>query len=758
MDQTSPQQLRIMQFNIQSVKNKIPLLVTYLCDNNIDICLLNETWLKDSHRLKVFGYSVYYKNSNNGHGGVAILIKNNIKHIPIHTSFFQDIQNIAITVDTSKGPLTILCVYCPPSSTQLRLQRLSTIINNLSKPLIVSGDFNAHHVAFGCRTTKSRGQVLYDVIDNANMCILNDGNMTTVPYPRRTPSAIDVTFVSAELAPLCEWTVHDDPLGSDHFPTITTLTVNPLKYKYGDPIDRFVYKNGDWKKFFELSQSLFSEFCIDPNNPLKSYDEFCETLNYLKSECIPKFTKTSSCKVRPPSPWWNDECKKAVIKSYEALKFYRRYPTEENFISYKRLDALKKRTIATEKKNSWRNLCTSFNRTTHISKIWNNIKMLKGVHKESKTLNDLFIEPFLNKLSQNIIDTNFDHNIFCRNNEDERCRFLLEPFTLSELKMSLNSRKDTAPGLDDFPYLLIKKMHPVGQKVLLCLFNLLWTQNLIPETWKTQCVIPILKQGKPPDDANSYRPISLSSCIGKLFENLIKVRIEWYVEVNNILPNIQFGFRRGKSCADSFTCLISDLKHCKHTYKSAVCAFLDVQGAFDNLDPGILVNILLELNFPGHLCKWIYKFLTNRSVYIRHNNFLYGPKLTSKGTMQGSILSPILYNLYTSQILKYVNNIDVNILQFADDIVVYSVNSNLDIAKRLINTALSQIHLYYKNKLKLNINSEKSSVLIFSKQTSYCQIKYNNQILNEVEHKKFLGIIIDNKLSFERHINYRKTG
>lgn len=747
----TPSQLRIAQFNIQSAYNKKSLLIKFLQEKNIHICLLNETWFKNSRPFSgIPGYTMYSNNAKNEHGGVAILIKDTIKHNLLSTRFYQDIQNIAVTIETERGPLTILCVYCPPTSGHIRIQRLRYIIRDLPKPLFVSGDFNAHHVAFGCATTKGRGNDLYDIIDEADMCILNDGNPTTVPFPNRNPSAIDVTFVSPNLAPICEWSVHDDCMGSYHLPTITDIVISPVRYQINDPIDKFLYNKADWKKFHDLSIQLFQDFQVDVSDPNKSYIDFCERLDLLKNECIPKFQKTSTFKSRPPSPWWNDVCEKHVIETYEALKVYRRDPTIDNYIIYKRKDALKKRTILEQKRDSWRNLCASFCRTTPISRVWNYIKMFKG-GKKKINYNDDFINPLLSKLSSDICNVNED--LFNLNNNLDTSKSLLNPFTWAEFQFCLNSRKDTTPGLDDFPYLVIKKLDVSGQKHLLNLFNILWQNNIIPQTWKTQCVVPILKPDKSPHDANSYRPISLSSCIGKLFENLIKTRLDWYAEMNKLIPSIQFGFRRGNSCADSFVSLISDLKHAKSINASAVCAFLDVQGAFDNVDPGILVEILIEAGLPGKLCKWLYNFMSNRILYIKHNNKLHGPRSASRGTMQGATLSPLLYNLYTHEILKYVNNNNVNILQFADDIVLYSVNMNLDLAKQHINLALSKLHAYYNNRLKLTINSDKSSILIISKSTSNIPIKYNNNIIKEVQEKIFLGITVDNKLTFEKHIN-----
>ncbi|CAF4948613.1 unnamed protein product [Pieris macdunnoughi] len=382
--------------------------------------------------------------------------------------------------------------------------------------------------------------------------------------------------------------------------------------------------------------------------------------------------------------------------------------------------------------------------------------MFKGIRPKNKSYTDVFISPLLDKLSDNsnLIEVNQLNIVFEINNDNPNSKFLLDPFSWSEFLTSLHSRRNTTPGLDDYPYIVIKNLDVSAQQLFLNILNLLWSNKSIPQSWKTQCVVPILKPDKCPEFDSSYRPISLSSCLGKIFENMVKVRLDWYVESKCFIPHIQYGFRRGRSSADSFTSLISDLKNAKHRKLNTVCVFLDVQSAFDSVDPGILVQIMSRLGVPGHLCKWIFNFLNNRAIYARHNNILYGPKCASRGTMQGATLSPLLYNIYTSEICKYVNNRNVNILQFADDIVLYSSNYNLEIAIDNMNKSLFQLLQYYNYCLHLKINPSKSSVMFFGNEASNSNIIYNNEIINRVTSKKFLGIILDPKLTFEEHIKY----
>lgn len=753
--------LNILQYNIQSLQSKKSLLQNLLIEKNIDVCLLNETWLKSNSLIPHFpSYNIVYKNSQNSHNGVAILVSHHLKYRVIDTHFSESIQNICIAIETELGPISILCVYSPPSI-RFDTTKLKDLFDKIPKPCIIMGDFNAHNIAFGCRTNNNRGRCLYNIIDEFNLCILNDGSPTTVPYPNRQASAIDLALVNSSMAHLCDWYVLDDPMGSYHLPTLLEVNIQPSVYDVVPVEEKYIYSKANWNEYYSLSETCFSNLDFINDTPLILYDNFVNSLNDLRDKTIPKRKPKNTPSIqRKPVPWWNQKCTDSVKQSKDALKKYRSLPTMENWIQYKKLDAQKKKILKEERISSWHDLCASFNRSTPISRIWKYIKKFKkiGSNNHNKNFNNEWVPTFLDSLSDSTeINLSTLERLSESAKENYVNAFLNNNFSIDELHISLKSRRDTTPGLDNIPYMLIKKLHNKAQTVLVNIFNRLWECNIVPQSWKTQCVIPILKPNKPINIASSYRPISLSSCLGKLFENMLKLRLDYYAESNSLIPSTQFGFRKGKSCSESFVSFISDIKKVKLSHSNLVCVFLDVKGAFDNVNIEQLIQVLHDIGIPAKTLKWLYHFLSNRTVYVKHNNKLHGPKSINKGTMQGATLSPLLYNLYTSEIFKYVNTSNINILQFADDLVLYSIDRNIEVACNNINSALNQLSEYYSNKLKLEISSEKSSVLIFSKDMdadTNIMIVYNNKQIPIVKHHKFLGVIIDDKLKFDEHIKY----
>lgn len=153
--------------------------------------------------------------------------------------------------------------------------------------------------------------------------------------------------------------------------------------------------------------------------------------------------------------------------------------------------------------------------------------------------------------------------------------------------------------------------------MFLKILNSLWLASIIPVEWKTDCLVPILKPDKDTNDSNSYRPIVLSSCVGKIFEQLLKQRLEFYIESNHILPSNQFGFRRGFSSRESLGHLFIDINMALSENKHVICVFLDIVGAFNNVNHSLLSSVLTSLALPEKIVARIHNFIHGRIVYVK---------------------------------------------------------------------------------------------------------------------------------------------
>lgn len=242
----------------------------------------------------------------------------------------------------------------------------------------------------------------------------------------------------------------------------------------------------------------------------------------------------------------------------------------------------------------------------------------------------------------------------------------------------------------------------------------------------------------------------------KIAEHLVKNRLEWFIESNNFLTESQFGFRKGKSTMDSISILTTDIRIAFSSNAFVVAAFLDISAAYDNVVISILKRKLLDLKVPVILVKFIINVLSERIIsLVSHDSKI--SRTVYKGLPQGSVLSPLLYNIYVCDLESSLNN-SVNILQYADDLLLYSINEHLENACSSISVSLNLLKNWLDNN-GLELSASKSEVVVFSRKRTVPSviIKYDDQQLPVRGHAKFLGVILDNKLSGLPHFEYLYT-
>ena len=765
--------LNIIQWNAQSLNSNKQIFTNFLYTQNIHIAIISETWFKPEQSFKIKYYNIERNDCGNKHNGVAILIHQSITYSKIKTYFDNSLQNICIKITVNNKEISIVSFYSPLNcNPPFNKDKFDLLVKSIPSPFIFAGDFNAHHTSWGCVSDTPRGRDILEIIDENNLVLLNDGQVTTVGSLTWRPNALDLSLVSSSLALNCEWFVHDSPLGSSyHIPVIIKVTIsnNQNNYHYNCLNDKHLpiypnYKCVDWQMYSNCVEEKLIDFQIDNTRLLDSYFRFCNILrtaaanthnnnpNYHSNTNITNQNHTChSNKTKTPSlPWWNQKCTEVVLNFKKAYINFKNNPTEETYLQFKRLRAIKKLTIKTERQKSWFSLCETFNRYTPLSVIWNFMRKYNKTYHYSRPESDAWVFDFLKKYTPDFVSQPSNIN---NDNINSSNSFLLNPFTMKELMSAISSRRDTAYGLDGMPYILIKKLSAESLNTFLKILNLLWENNIIPQDWKVDCIVPILKPDKPKLCPDSYRPIALTSCIGKLFEQLLKQRLEFYVEQNNILPSNQFGFRRNRSARESICQLQLDIHNSLMANKNLVGVFFDVAGAFNSVNIDILCQELSRIGIPVKMINWIQSFLNNREVFVKFNRHLYGPRLSSKGVCQGGILSPLLFILYI-RTLNIILGPQVKNLQFADDLVVYASGNNLSHTVQIINDALVNLHKYFSY-LDLNVNQSKSKVVVFGKQfLSMHNVKYNNCALPISHEVKFLGVLFTYNLTWNNYIKH----
>ena len=194
------------------------------------------------------------------------------------------------------------------------------------------------------------------------------------------------------------------------------------------------------------------------------------------------------------------------------------------------------------------------------------------------------------------------------------------PFTLDEFLAAVsNLSSSTATGPDKVAYPMLKHLPRSGMDFLLYIFNLSRSSHSFPSIWKTSSNIPIHKMGKPHDSTASFRPISLTSCVSKLFEGIILSRLLFFLESNSILSPRQAGFRPGQSTLDQILYLsrsISDGFNKPRPGSRTILSTIDFSKAFDLVWHPALFHKLISAGLPPCFARWTQSFLSDRRACV----------------------------------------------------------------------------------------------------------------------------------------------
>ena len=166
---------------------------------------------------------------------------------------------------------------------------------------------------------------------------------------------------------------------------------------------------------------------------------------------------------------------------------------------------------------------------------------------------------------------------------------------------------------------MLKHLPRSGMDFLLHIFNLSWSSHSFPSIWKTSSIIPIHKMGKPLDSPASFRSISFTSCVSKLFERIILSRLVFFLESNSILSPRQAGFCPGRSTLDQILYLsqsILDGFNKLRPGSRTILSTIDFSKVFDSVWHPTLFHKLISAGLPPCFARWTQSFLSDRRACV----------------------------------------------------------------------------------------------------------------------------------------------
>ncbi|KAM7284606.1 uncharacterized protein ISCGN_001700 [Ixodes scapularis] len=233
-------------------------------------------------------------------------------------------------------------------------------------------------------------------------------------------------------------------------------------------------------------------------------------------------------------------------------------------------------------------------------------------------------------------------------------------------------RRGTAPGRDRITVTLLTNLPDSAYLHLLEYINQIWDGRPLPPDWKTSLVTFIPKPGKKVNRDN-LRPISLTSCAGKLMETMVRDRLSPYMEAKGLFADSIFGFRPHMSAQDVLLQIHRDIiQPTVMRHNDKVILALDLKGAFDNVRHGSILANLSTTDCGHKAFAYVRDFLSKRQALLKIEDDEYGPyTMGTRGTPQGAVLSPLLFNIAMMRLphlLAQVEGIQHSL--YADDITI----------------------------------------------------------------------------------------
>ena len=268
------------------------------------------------------------------------------------------------------------------------------------------------------------------------------------------------------------------------------------------------------------------------------------------------------------------------------------------------------------------------------------------------------------------------------------------PFSLAEfLAATSNLSSSTATGPDKVAYPMLKHLPRSGMDLLLHIFNLSWSSHSFPSIWKTSSIIPIHNMGKPLDSPASFRPISLTSCVSKLFERIILSRLLFFLESNSILSPRQAGFRSGRSTLDQILYLsqsISDGFNKPRPGSRTILSTIDFSKAFNSVWHPALFHKLISTGLPPCFARWTQSYLSDRRASVVFQNHKSRSFRVRRDVPQESVLGPVLSSLFINDLPASLPS-SVSCSLYADDLAIWSSSPSVPTAVEATQGALFRL-------------------------------------------------------------------
>ena len=767
-------------------KDKLEHILEVMSNRNyhVDIILICETFINENTQnlceLEEYNFEKEFR-KNKTKGGVGVYVSSGLKYIYRKDLVFfieGKVESCFIEIINKSGKNIIVGgVYRVPNTDEtLLIENYKSIFNKIKnerKELIIGTDQNLDFLKLNSHFGTNK---LFDVL-------LSNGIYPTITKPTRithcTATLIDNIYVSEALMTSYKSCILEYDI-SDHLPCVVAIKSKLLNRK--DSKITFKTRKFNEKNCKEFKKELLKldHTSLNTLNFQEAYDKLSSHIQVAMDKTCPEKKITVNKKKHLGQPWMTKGLKKS---SNQCNKLYKetigKDKDDASVINYIRYRNIFNKVKIKSKIDYYNSRIDMFkNNSKKLWKIYNSL--LGKLNNKKETVDYIKIDNIKIYSSKKIADTFSSYFASVGSNLAKKIKkstkpyhsylgeandnsIFMTPTTAAEIENIVNKfQNKTSCGVDGLSNKVLKIIIKEISEPLQIVFNKSILEGKVPTELKKAIITPLYKT-KNRSEIGNYRPISVLTSISKILEKIIYKRLYDFLQINKILYNSQYGFRSKMSTVDAITDLIGSVIKNLDDKKFSLVIYLDLSKAFDTVNHTILLDKLYHYGIRGVCFNWFKDYLTDRKHHVkihRDNEITYSDSnIITTGVPQGSVLGPLLFLIYINdlnnslEIMKSIN--------FADDTNLIYSNTDIDELFIEVQYDIENVLDWFRSN-KLSVNIDKTCYMVFRPRgKNYIpilnEIKVNNTVLKEVKCTKFLGIWINNKLTWTEQIYHVKS-